>query len=62
MKTLLSRYIYTVFFLFSGAVVFSQPIPPGELPVDENIWILIIAALIFGIYIIYVYRFKKEPA
>jgi hypothetical protein len=37
--------------------------PPGLLPIDENIFILMIIAVLFGIYIIYNFKFKtKTPA
>ena len=35
------------------------PPPPG-LPVDENIFILILIALVFGMYIIYSHRLKTK--
>lgn len=66
MKIQSSKYIYSIFFVFSGVVVFGQPDPtpppPPGLAIGENIWGLIIFALIFGIYIIYKYRFKRKPA
>jgi hypothetical protein len=37
-----------------------KPPPPPGLPIDENIFILIIIALIFGIYIIYGHRLKTK--
>jgi hypothetical protein len=36
-----------------------QPIPPGW-PVDENIYILLIGALLLGIYIIYKHKLKTK--
>jgi hypothetical protein len=41
------------------ATMFGPP-PPEGLPIDENIFILIIIALIFGIYIIYGHRLKTK--
>ena len=37
-----------------------KPPPPPGLPINENIFILIIIALIFGIYIIYDHRLKTK--
>jgi hypothetical protein len=37
-----------------------KPPPPPGLPIDENIFILIIIALLFGIYIIYSHRLKTK--
>jgi hypothetical protein len=37
-----------------------RPPPPPGLPIDENISILIIMALLFGIYIIYSGRLKTK--
>lgn len=40
------------------------PPPPGDrVPIDENLMVLLIVALLFGIYIIYKHRLKqKTPA
>lgn len=39
----------------------SDPLmPPPGLPIDENICILIIIALIFGIYVIYSHKLKTK--
>ena len=37
-----------------------KPPPPPGLPIDENIFILIIIALIFGIYVIYCHKLKTK--
>ena len=37
-----------------------KPPPPPGLPIDENIFILIIIALLFGMYIIYSHRLKTK--
>ena len=37
-----------------------KPPPPPGLPIDENISILIIIALIFGMYVIYGHRLKTK--
>lgn len=43
----------------SDMTAFSVP-PPVGLPIDENIIILVIIALLFGIYIIYNHRLKTK--
>ncbi len=35
-------------------------VPPPGLPIDENIFILIIIALLFGVYVIYSHRLKTK--
>jgi hypothetical protein len=35
------------------------PPPPG-LPIDENIWTMMLVALLFGIYIIYNFKIKQK--
>jgi hypothetical protein len=37
-----------------------KPPPPPGLPIDENIYILLIIALIFGLYIIYSANIKAK--
>jgi hypothetical protein len=39
----------------------TPPSPPGT-PIDENIFILLITALLFGIYIIYKHRSKEKSS
>jgi hypothetical protein len=36
------------------------PPPPPGLPIDENIMILVVIALLFGIYIIYKHSVKRK--
>jgi hypothetical protein len=36
------------------------PPPPPGLPIDENIFILMIIAVLFGIYIIYDFKLKTK--
>lgn len=37
-----------------------RPPPPPGLPIDENLSILLLIALLFGIYIIYSHRLKTK--
>lgn len=58
----MTTLIYTVLFLMlpSGSDTQGPPAPERDgdpegpqLPIDDNIWILIVAGILFGIYIIY---------
>jgi len=74
MKAVSSKYFFLLVFLLgtfyaiagnpAGPPVPSptgkKPPPPPGLPIDENIIILIIIALLFGIYIIYDNRLKAK--
>jgi hypothetical protein len=37
-----------------------RPPPPPGLPIDENIWTMMLVALLFGIYIIYNFKIKQK--
>jgi hypothetical protein len=37
-----------------------KPPPPPGLPIDENLFIVLILAVLFGIYIIYKYQLKTK--
>lgn len=37
-----------------------KPPKPPKMPIDENIYILILIAILFGIYIIYNHRLKTK--
>jgi hypothetical protein len=54
--------IYNVFFIVVQTASGSQGPPPpanrggtrgAQLPIDDNIWLLIVLGVLFGIYIIY---------
>ncbi len=63
MKTQTGKYLFTIILFFFQVVVFAEtPPPPGEFPVDENIWLLVIWALIFGFFVIYKYRSKRKSS
>jgi len=71
MKTILSIALYRriafLLFFFIGYVAHAQnppvPIPPPEgAPIDANLIILLIAALLFGTYIIYNNQLNKKRA
>jgi len=63
MKALLAKFYLLIFFLFGVFPAFSAdpptprrrgltPPPPPGLPIDENIFLLVGIAILFGIYII----------
>jgi len=40
----------------------SGPDPQPDLPIDSNLWLLAIAALLLGIYVIYKYRLNTKAS
>jgi len=69
MKIILNKFLIVVLFLF-GAVVNAQPPCPGgdcppvgpELPIDDNLIILLILGISFGIYSIHRYKIKTKAS
>jgi hypothetical protein len=76
MKTYLNKAFYRIFFLLFclyGYVAHADPDVPGDddyippppiekAPIDENIILILIVSLLFGIYIIYNHNVtKKRP-
>ena len=63
MKTIASKFIFVTLCLLGVTIAFAGPKPPAPgykkppsppgLAIDENIFILVIIAKLFGIYIIY---------
>lgn len=77
MKIISQRFLIVVLVLLGSISAFAAPSPPSPpsaqripppppdppLPIDENLMLLFVAALLFGIYSIYKYRLKqKTPA
>jgi len=70
MKIIANKFFMTTLFLLGSFVLFAGPTPPPPnfkkpppppgLPIDENILILIIIAILFGIYIIYNHNIKAK--
>lgn len=77
MKIIANKFFIIIICLFGVLDVYSTPTPPSPtgksavggapppppgMPIDENIFGLIIIAILFGIYIIYRYQLKvKTP-
>jgi hypothetical protein len=70
MKTIANKLFFVTTYLFGVTKAFAAPkpptpgykLPPGPpgLPIDENISVLLIFAIVFGIYIIYRYQLKTK--
>jgi hypothetical protein len=72
MKIESNKFYFLIIFLFGIMSAFAQtppvpsptgrrrPPPPPGLPIDENVFILIIIAVLFGIYIIYDFKLKTK--
>ncbi|KIA98170.1 hypothetical protein OA93_10270 [Flavobacterium sp. KMS] len=71
MKIISSKFLMVFFFMFNVATVLAGsptpgppqkgPIKPPVAPIDENLSLLLVGALSFGIYIIYKNK-QKTPA
>ncbi|KFF20318.1 hypothetical protein [Flavobacterium hydatis] len=71
MKIISSKFLMVFFLLFNMATALAgpPPSPPRKgpplppVPIDENLVLLLVGALSFGIYSIYKYKLKqKTPA
>jgi hypothetical protein len=73
MKIISSKFLMVFFLLFNMATVLAGPPPqpplkgppikPPVAPIDENLLVLMVVAVSFGIYSIYKYKLKqKTPA
>jgi len=65
MKIAVNKFYFLIAFLFGTLCAIAQPPPPpGDdipvVPIDENLFILLAIALLYGIYIIYNYRSKTK--
>ncbi|KIA87152.1 hypothetical protein OA85_05945 [Flavobacterium sp. AED] len=72
MKIESNKFYFLIIFLFGIMNAFAgdppapspfgrkKPPPPPGLPIDENIFILMIMTVLFGIYIIYSFRLKTK--
>ena len=75
MKNILKKFLILAFILFGKLDVFAKPNPPAPavvakttagpivppgIPIDDNVFYLLIAGLILGIYIVYKYQYKKK--
>ena len=66
MKIMVNRFLIVVLFLFSALDVVAGPPPPTptppEVPINDNLIILIIIALFFGIRAIYKHKLKTKAS
>jgi hypothetical protein len=70
MKNIVNKLIFVTVYLLGVTVAFADPKPPPPnykrppsppgLPIDENISVLVIIAIMFGIYIIYRHQLKTK--
>jgi hypothetical protein len=71
MKYIKSKFFLTLLFLFLGLVtcLAAPPLPePGDdenpghpdMPIDQNLYILLIIALLYGAYILYRHKLNKK--
>ena len=68
MRTIRRKFLIIIIFLFGMLDIFSAPSPPSPgakkpppppgLPIDENLYIVFILSIMFGIYIIYKNQLK----
>jgi len=71
MKIILNKFLIVVLFLFSAVLIAQDdppcpggPCPPvgPELPIDDNLIILLILGISFGIYSIHRYKIKTKAS
>ncbi len=70
MKIIINKFLLIIICLFGVLDVFSapsppmptgkKPPPPPGLPIDENLYLVLIIALLYGVYIIYKYQLKTK--
>jgi hypothetical protein len=69
MRALQNKFYFLIFFLSGTLSVVAQdppppppPPPPPGLAIDENIFILLSIAILFGVYIIYKNNLKRKSS
>jgi hypothetical protein len=75
MKIVSDKFFAFIFFLFGIASVLAGPKsppppsrtgrgtpPPGETPIDDGVYVLLVVAILFGLYIIYSNKRKTETS
>ena len=68
MEIIFRKFLIVVLFLFSIGLYAQDPPEPEDppvpppLPIDENLMLLLIAGVLFGVYVIYKYKFKTKAS
>jgi hypothetical protein len=75
MKIFSKKNFFVIFSVFSGITVFAAdppeplptdngpgPPPPVGLPIDQGLFVLLLIALLYGIYVIYRFRSKVKAS
>ena len=71
MKFIADKYLFILIYLIGISNTFANPNPPPPtfrrrpppppgLPIDENLYVLLVIAVLFGIYIIYRHNLKTK--
>jgi hypothetical protein len=71
MKTIMYRFFVLIIVFFGIANAYSAPDPPSPkripppppgLPIDENVFVLVITAILLGAYVFYKYHLKAKAS
>jgi hypothetical protein len=70
MKNIANKLLFVTICLFGVTIAFAAPNPPAPthkkppsppgLSIDENVLVIVIMAILFGIYMIYRYQLKTK--
>lgn len=70
MKTIADKLFFVIIYLFGVTISFAAPHPPSPgskkppsppgLPIDENLSVVLVMAILFGIYMIYNFQLKTK--
>lgn len=70
MKIIAHKFLFVIIYLLGVAIAYAAPKPPAPgykrppsppgLPTDENILVLVMMAILLGVYIIYRHQLKTK--